>query len=395
MNIVVIGVGYVGLITGLGLSHLNHKVQFLDIDSEKIKKLNNKIPPFYEPKLDEYLNDEEVSKNVRFCDNYDEIFWDNVDVIMVCVQTPSLDTNEVDTSFLNKVFEAIQDRRNKDTIICIKSTIHPEALADVIKVSKLSEESIIFNPEFLREGNAFSDFFNPDRIVIGSKDELNANKVYELYSGIDSEVIFTDPVSSQLIKYLSNAYLPLRLSFVNEASQIIKELGGDLTQTLKGIGMDKRIGLEYFRPSPGWGGSCFPKDVAEVVSISKSKELDVPLISSILESNNQHKSWFAKYLEKFKVEKNYKNIVLIGLAFKENTDDLRHSPTIDLYKKLNSGNVFVYDEYFKNHESIKFISELPNKSLIVEMYPLGKKFQTKIEKEIVNLEDYEYIKFWE
>lgn len=395
MNIVVIGVGYVGLITGLGLSYLNHKVQFVDIDSEKIKKLNDKISPFYEPKLDEYLNDEVVNKNVTFCDNYDEIFWDNVDVIMICVQTPPLVTHEVDTSFLNKVFESIQDRCNKDTVICIKSTIHPEALVDVIKSSKLSEESLVFNPEFLREGNAFSDFFNPDRIIIGSKNELNAKKVYGLYSGIDSEVIFTDPISSQLIKYLSNAYLPLRLSFVNEASQIIKELGGDLTQTLQGIGMDKRIGLEYFRPSPGWGGSCFPKDVAEVISISKSKELDVPLISSILESNNQHKSWFAKYLEKLKVEKKYKSIILIGLAFKENTDDLRHSPTIDLYNTLNNGNVFVYDEQFKNHESIKFIAELPNKSLIVEMYPLDKKFQTKIEKEIENLKEYQYIRFWE
>lgn len=395
MNIVVVGVGYVGLITGLGLSHLNHKVQFVDIDSEKINKLNHKESPFYEPKLDEYLNDEVVGKNVTFSDNYDEIFWDDVDVIMVCVQTPSLDTHEVDTSFLNNVFEEIQDRSNKDTVICIKSTIHPEALENIIKSSKFSEEDLVFNPEFLREGTAFSDFFNPDRIVIGSKDELNAKKVYELYSGIDSEVIFTNPISSQLIKYLSNSYLPLRLSFVNEASQIIKELGGDLTQTLQGIGMDKRIGLEYFRPSPGWGGSCFPKDVSEVVSISKSKELDVPLISSILESNNQHKNWFAKYLEKLKVEKNFKNIVLIGLAFKENTDDLRHSPTIDLYNKLNDGNVFVYDEHFKNHESIKFISELPNKSLIVEMYPLDKSFQEKILKEIGNLKEYEYIKFWE
>ena len=124
---------------------------------------------------------------------------------MVCVQTPSLDTHALDTSFLKKVFEEIQDRSNKDTVICIKSTIHPEALADVIKSSKLSEESLIFNPEFLREGTAFRDFFNPDRIVIGSKDELNAKKIYELYSEIDSEVIFTDPVSSQLIKYLSNA----------------------------------------------------------------------------------------------------------------------------------------------------------------------------------------------
>ena len=395
MNIVVIGVGYVGLVTGLGLSHLNHKVQFVDVDTNKIDKLKDNISPFYEPKLDEYLNNEILLKNVTFNDNYDDIFWNDADIIMICVQTPSLDTKEVDTSFIENVFKEIKDRSNKDTVICIKSTIHPEALTNVINSTKLSEDNLVFNPEFLREGTAFMDFFNPDRIVIGSKDELNAKKVYELYSEIDSEVIFTDPVSSQLIKYLSNAYLPLRLSFVNEASQIIKELGGDLTQTLQGIGMDKRIGLEYFRPSPGWGGSCFPKDVAEVVSISKSKELDVPLISSILKSNNQHKSWFAKYLEKIKVEKNYKNIVLIGLAFKENTDDLRHSPTIDLYNKLNNGNVFVYDEYFKNHESIKFISKLPNESLIVEMYPLDKDFQTKINKEIGNLTEYEYIKFWE
>ncbi len=395
MNIVVIGVGYVGLVTGLGLSHLNHKVQFVDVDTNKINKLKDKIPPFYEPKLDEYLNNEILRKNVTFNDNYDEIFWDDADIIMICVQTPSLDTKEVDTSFIENVFKEIEDRSNKDTVICIKSTIHPEALTNVINSTKLSEDNLVFNPEFLREGTAFMDFFNPDRIVIGSKHEKNAKKVYELYSEVESEVIFTDPISSQLIKYLSNAYLPLRLSFVNEASQIIKQVGGDLTKTLQGIGMDKRIGLEYFRPSPGWGGSCFPKDVAEVVSISKSNELDVPLISSILESNNQHKNWFAKYLEKLKVEKNYKNVVLIGLAFKENTDDLRHSPTIDLYKKLNDGNIFVYDEYFKNYESIKFISDFPDKSLIVEMYPLNKNFRAKVNYEIGKLNDYEYIKFWE
>ncbi len=395
MNIVIIGVGYVGLVTGLGLSHLNHKVQFVDVDTNKIDKLKDNISPFYEPKLDEYLNNEILLKNVTFNDNYDDIFWDDADIIMICVQTPSLDTKEVDTSFIENVFKEIEDRSNKDTVICIKSTIHPEALTNVINSTKLSEDNLVFNPEFLREGTAFMDFFNPDRIVIGSNHEKNAKKVYELYSEVDSEVIFTDPISSQLIKYLSNAYLPLRLSFVNEASQIIKQVGGDLTKTLQGIGMDKRIGLEYFRPSPGWGGSCFPKDVAEVVSISKSNELDVPLISSILESNNQHKNWFAKYLEKLKVEKNYKNIVLIGLAFKENTDDLRHSPTIDLYKKLNDENVFVYDEYFKNYESIKFISDFPDKSLIVEMYPLNKNFQAKVNYLIGKLKNYEYIKFWE
>ena len=138
--------------------------------------------------------------------------------------------------------------------------IHPEALDDTLESSKFSPGQIVFNPEFLREGSAFQDFFNPDRIVIGSVDKTNAEKVALLYKDLDTKIIFTDPISSQLIKYLSNAYLPLRLSFVNEASQLIKTLGGNLSETLHGIGLDSRIGTEYFRPSR-MGGSCFQKDM--------------------------------------------------------------------------------------------------------------------------------------
>ena len=199
---------------------------------------------------------------------------------MVCVQTPSLESNQIDTSFVKKVFMSIQNYINDNTVVCIKSTIHPEALEKIVADLSFDHSRIVFNPEFLREGSAFTDFFQPDRIVIGSIDKKNAKKVGLLYKDLDTEILFTDPVSSQLIKYLSNAYLPLRLSFVNEASQIIIAMGGNLKETLKGIGMDTRIGQNYFRPSPGWGGSCFPKDVAEINSIIKSNNLTLPLIQA-------------------------------------------------------------------------------------------------------------------
>lgn len=395
MNIVVIGVGYVGLITGLGLSKLNHNVHFLDIDSEKINKLKKSMPPFYEPELESYLNDEELKNSIDFTDNYESVIWNETDIIMICVQTPSLENDKINLSFLKNVFQKIEQYAIKNSVICIKSTIHPNALKQVLHSTSFTEQQIVFNPEFLREGSAFNDFFNPDRIVIGSINDSNSKKVAEMYKEIDSVVLFTDPISSQLIKYLSNAYLPLRLSFVNEASQIIKELGANLGHTLEGIGLDKRIGKEYFRPSPGWGGSCFPKDVSEIISISKSINLEIPLISMIKESNEKHKIWFSKYIQKLKTENNYKNIVLIGLAFKENTDDLRHSPTIDLFNRFEKNDVCIFDDNFSDYNQLPIVTKLPDNSIIVEMYPLSGNLKTRVADEIKKLKNYEYIKFWE
>ncbi len=316
---------------------------------------------------------------------------------MVCVQTPSLESNQIDTSFVKKVFMSIQNYINDNTVVCIKSTIHPEALKKIVAELSFDESQIVFNPEFLREGSAFTDFFQPDRIVIGSTDKENAKKVGLLYNDLDTEILFTDPVSSQLIKYLSNAYLPLRLSFVNEASQIISAMGGNLKDTLKGIGMDTRIGQNYFRPSPGWGGSCFPKDVAEINSIIKSNNLNLPLISNIKESNSNHQEWFAEYLINLKNEKIFENIFLIGLAFKDNTDDLRHSPTISIYKILDSKSqsvhIFDLDNFEYSESEIK--QNFLEKSLIVEMYPIGSSLKSKVEEELKVINEFTYLKFWE
>lgn len=397
MNIVIIGVGYVGLVTGLGLAKLNHTIQFLDIDFQKIDRLKNKISPFYEPELENYLNDIEIISKSSFESEYNEINWDDADIVMICVQTPSSINNEVDTSYLVRVFELIAEFVDKKTVVCIKSTIHPEAINPIINSSKFSNDQIAFNPEFLREGNAFQDFFNPDRIVIGANKETTAKKIALLYKDIDSKIISTDPISSQLIKYLSNAYLPLRLSFVNEASQIINKLGGNLNETLDGIGLDTRIGKQYFRPSPGWGGSCFPKDVAELNSIVSSQDLNTPLISNIIESNTQHQIWFAEYLINQKRNNNLKNIYLIGLAFKEDTDDTRCSPTIFVHEILKSKkeNVHIFDLNTDFSKEYDLHSEFKEDSLIVEMYPLNDKFSTEIQNKLNQINKFKYLRYWE
>ena len=397
MNIVIIGVGYVGLVSGLAFAKTDNNVQFLDLDVSKIDDLKKKKAPFFEPLLEEYLNDEKINQSVSFHSEYDDVDWDTAEIIMVCVQTPTTIENKIDSSFLNNVFKSLSDLTNDQSIICIKSTIHPEAIQEILDNSSLNNEDIVFNPEFLREGQAFNDFFNPDRVVIGAVNKRNAERVAELYKNLDTELILTDPISSQLIKYLSNAYLPLRLSFVNEASQIIKKLGGNLSQTLLGIGLDSRIGNNYFRPSPGWGGSCFPKDVTEINSIIKANNLTTPLISNINESNKQHQNWFSNYLIKQIQEKNLDSICLVGLAFKEDTDDTRYSPTISIYEnlKLHKKNVYIYDFSNTEDDSFDIRQSFAENSLIVEMYPLSDENQTKITKEINKLENYDYLKFWE
>ena len=286
---------------------------------------------------------------------------------------------------------------DQNKIICIKSTIHPEALDETLKSSKFSPSQVVFNPEFLREGSAFKDFFNPDRIVIGSVDKTNAEKVALLYKDLDTKTLFTDPISSQLIKYLSNAYLPLRLSFVNEASQLIKTLGGNLSDTLNGIGLDSRIGTEYFRPSAGWGGSCFPKDVAEINSIINEMNLSTPLISNIINSNNQHQKWFSDYVIQQKKEEKLKHIILIGLAFKENTDDTRYSPTIAIYDILNSKgeSVKIYDLDKEKFDNYNIINQFEDQSLVIEMFPIDKESAKVIEDGLSQLNRYKYLRFWE
>jgi len=385
MNIVVVGTGYVGLVTGVGFANLKHEVTFIDLDSKKIKLLNEKKLPFFEPDLDKHFENSENFERMNFLTNYEDVEWDMVDIVFICVQTPNnVSTNSVDTKFLESAIGEIASLNRDDIVITVKSTIPPYEIENVCKKIGFNKEKLTFNPEFLREGSAVYDFFNPDRIVIGGYDQSKINILLKLYSDFNCEIIVTDSVSSQLIKYLANTYLPLRLTFVNEASRLVNYSNANLEDVLKGVGMDKRIGKQYFRPSPSWGGSCFPKDLVEVNNFYDNKKLELPLISNIIKSNNIHLHWTINQMMSLKESNGLKNIVLVGAAFKENTDDLRNSPTLDAYKILNEDDikVLIYDSSLsvENHACINSVEDIPDNSLIVIMYPLTENEENKLKE---------------
>ena len=400
MNISVIGAGYVGLITGIGFAKLNHQVSIVDLNDVLIKNLNENRPPFYEPELVDYLNDSNIRNNLFFSTSYQKSINENTDIVFVCVQTPTdPDTGKTKIDYISSVLTELKKIESFNFIICIKSTIKATLVEKISNEIDLDYKKIIFNPEFLREGSAFYDFFNPDRIVIGGSDQKGLNQCTELYESFDCEKIITDSNSSQMIKYLSNTYLAMRLSFVNETYRLVSEFNGNPEEVLNAIGKDKRIGNDYFRPSPGWGGSCFPKDVKEVMS-SFQMDYQLPIISEILRSNELHMAWFVDYILKIINEQSLENIVLIGAPFKENTDDLRESPSLKIYKLIEEKfkNVWILDfdiPLSKSFKAIKSLSELKDNTLYVEMFPDSSQNRNNIVNTIDKLINSKIFRIWE
>ena len=385
MNIVIVGTGYVGLVTGVGFAEQGHNVSFIDLDSKKINRLASKELPFFEPGLDEYFSKDDNFNRMSFHENYHGLNWDETDIVFICVQTPNkLETNSVDTKFLESAITEISKLENKDITITVKSTIPPYEIENVCNNVGYDKNLLTFNPEFLREGSAVHDFFNPDRVVIGGLNQEKIKKLEQLYSSYDAEIIITDPISSQLIKYLANTYLPMRLSFANEATRLVEYSNANLQDVLKGVGLDTRIGSHYFRPSPSWGGSCFPKDLVEVNNFYNKNELNLPLISNIIESNDEHLNWTVDKLISLKQSNNLEKIYLVGAAFKEDTDDLRNSPTLDIYKILSKMEieVIILDQMIEvpEHSHVSSIDDIASNSLVSIMYPQKDDFISKLNK---------------
>jgi len=374
MNISIIGAGYVGLITGIGFAKLKNNVSIIDLNKSLIKQLNNSEIPFYEPELKKFINDKLVLNNINYFSEYELGIDEQTDLVFVCVQTPTnLETGKTDTKYIKSVLQKLKELENYNFNICIKSTVKSILVEEICNELNIDFNKVIFNPEFLREGSAFFDFFNPDRVVVGGNDSEVIQKCLNLYRDFDCELISTDPTSSQMIKYLSNTYLALRLSFVNETYRLVEDNGGNPQEVINAIGKDSRIGNNYFRPSPGWGGSCFPKDVKEVEN-SYQNNNNLPLISKIIESNELQMDWFCENILKIANRQNKNHIVLIGAAFKENTDDLRDSPTLKIYDRIqnNGMDIVIFDNNInltESYSSISSFEELKDNCLYVEMFP--------------------------
>ena len=350
MKISVIGCGYVGLVSGVCFADSGHTVTCIDNDNKKIQLLKDNQVPIYEPGLNELLLKNIKGNNLHFELNINENIKDS-EIVLITVGTPTDENGEADLTFVRQCANEIAEFISPNTIVIVKSTVPVgtcDEIEDIINEKCAhSEFSVISNPEFLREGNAIYDFMNPDRIVIGIKDQNHKKRIIDLYTNISNEdkILFTSRRSSELIKYASNSMLAMRIIFINEIADLCEKIGADVTDIAKGIGLDKRIGPHFLEPGPGFGGSCFPKDARAL--IESGKKFDAPqtlLESVILGNDNRKKNISKKILDKLDGQ-NENQIGILGVTFKAETDDMREAPSLIIIPDLqdNGMNVSVYD----------------------------------------------------
>ena len=354
MKLSVIGCGYVGLVSGVCFADAGHDVTCIDNNPEKINALNNNKIPIYEPGLKELL-----SKNsIKFTLNIGKEI-ENSDIVLIAVGTPTSNSGEADLSQIYQCAEEISNFINPGTLVLVKSTVPVGTCDEIEKIIKekstISDFSVVSNPEFLREGNAIHDFVNPDRIVVGLEDDDKKDIVLDLYSKIVSKdkILFTARRSSELIKYASNSMLAMRIIFINEIADLCEKIGADVTDIAKGIGLDQRIGPHFLEPGPGFGGSCFPKDARALIESGKKYDAPQSLLESVIVGNEKRKRNISKkVLEKLDT-KLEKEVGILGVTFKAETDDIREAPSLilipDLIKK--GLNLSVYDPKGKSEAS--------------------------------------------
>jgi len=362
MKISIIGSGYVGIVTGIGFAELGNEVIFVDIDESKINLINSAKPPIYERGLKELMqkNKERFYATI----DYNEAI-NKSQITFICVGTPPNPDGSINLDYVKSAAEALgkalKNKKDFHTVV-IKSTVLPGTTEDVVKpiIEKESgkeafeEFGLASNPEFLREGNAVYDFFNPDRIVIGVKDEKSKEILEQLYNSFNCPKLITDIKTAEMIKYTSNAFLATKISFANEIGNICKKLGIDAYEVFKGVGLDHRINPSFFRAGIGFGGSCFPKDVKALIAKAEELGEDPKLLKAVIDVNEEQPLRLIELLKKHIPDLNGKTIGILGLAFKPDTDDIRESRAIPIVRiLLNEGaRVVAYDpkamENFQN-----------------------------------------------
>lgn len=333
-RITVVGAGYVGLTSAVCFASMGHFVSCLDVDENRIDQLGSGICPIHEAGVEDLLRSGLASGRLQLGTDPSALVAD-ADFIFLCVPTPSSEDGSANLDFLHSAATAIAPHLRSGAVVINKSTVPVGAVAYVKSAIGRSDIAVASNPEFLREGTAVHDFLHPDRIVIGSENLRVAEKVADLFEAIDAPVVVTDPISAELIKYASNAYLATRLTFVNEIARLCDDFGANASDVLGGMGRDRRIGPGFLVPGPGWGGSCFPKDTAALLHSAQQVGDGFPLLAAALETNQSH---FDRIVAKLSAALDRPlsgaTIGVWGLAFKAGTDDTRESPAVAIIDRL-------------------------------------------------------------
>lgn len=357
MNVTIIGTGYVGLVTGAALSEIGHTVTCLDINEQKIAVLQSGKSPIYEPGLDEILERNITQNRLFFTANLMDAFR-NTEVIFIAVGTPQGEDGSADLRYIEQAAKDIATHVEHDVIVVVKSTV-PVGTNDRIEQIIRSEVkpgihvNVVSNPEFLREGHAINDTFHGDRIVIGAEDEEAGHTVAALFRAIDIPVLHTDRRSAEMIKYASNAFLAVKISYINQISNLCEKIGANIYAVADGVGMDQRIGRAFLNAGLGYGGSCFPKDTEALTYLGRQHNVSVSIVDSAIRANKDQRLLFInKVLKHFNGNVKDKKIAVLGLAFKPNTDDMREAPSIDIIKALVARGAMItaYDPVVKHTE---------------------------------------------
>jgi UDPglucose 6-dehydrogenase len=345
-QICVIGVGYVGIVTGACFADLGNRVIALDINEQRIANLKKGIMPIYEPGLQELVKRNVDAGRLSFTTDYAEAVR-GTEFAFIAVGTPSGGSGEADLQYVAAAAKSIAENMTVPLILINKSTVPVgtgDWVADIVKRSQKQpvEFSVVSCPEFLREGSAIGDFLQPHRTVLGSTDKEAANKVAQLHLPLRAPIVITDLRTAEMIKYASNAFLATKISFINEIANICEALGADVKEVAAGMGYDARIGRHFLDAGLGWGGSCFPKDVLALAYMAEEAGLNPRILNTVMDVNYERRKTAVEHVRNMIGDTlKDKTIGLLGLAFKPNTDDMRDAPSIDIAQELNAAGAIV------------------------------------------------------
>jgi UDPglucose 6-dehydrogenase len=373
MKITILGSGYVGLVSGTCFSEFGFDVCCVDKDSNKINNLKNNVIPIYEPGLENLVKKNSAANRLSFSNNINKNIKE-ADVVFVAVGTPARrGDGHADLSYVYEAAEQIAKNLSGYTLVVTKSTV-PVGTGDEVKniIKQTNPEAnfdIVSNPEFLREGNAIEDFMRPDRVIVGcetKKAKAIISTIYKPLYLIETPIIFTDLKTAELIKYSANAFLAVKISYINQMADLCEKVGADIRDVARGIGLDKRIGSKFLHPGPGYGGSCFPKDTLALIETSKRNKTNISIVETVVKYNQQRKYDMAeKIITILKSDYENKKVSILGLAFKPETDDMRDSPCLDIIPRLQEKGIQIsafdpvaMDEAKKNLKDIEFAENM-------------------------------------